>query len=61
MLTQIGSFRALKVDNRSKARLGKMQMHFGQLNGMQSGNGLRTSIGGKEVAEFLVVYALSRD
>ena len=50
MLTQSGSFRALKVDNRTKARLGKkMQMRLGQINGM-SGNGLRTSIGGKETS-----------
>jgi U4/U6 small nuclear ribonucleoprotein PRP31 len=45
MLTQSGNFRALKVDNRTKARIGKkMQSRLGQIGGV------RTSLGGKETS-----------
>jgi U4/U6 small nuclear ribonucleoprotein PRP31 len=45
MLTQSGNFRALKVDNRTKAQIGKkMQSRLGQITGF------RTSLGGKETS-----------
>jgi U4/U6 small nuclear ribonucleoprotein PRP31 len=45
MLTQSGSFRALKVDNRTKARVGKkMQARLGQISG------IKTNMSGKETS-----------
>jgi U4/U6 small nuclear ribonucleoprotein PRP31 len=44
MLSQSGSFRALKVDNRTKARIGKkMQARLGQLSGIKTSLGKESS------------------